>query len=200
MFRIRFFVWVLTVAGFTVSFYPSFSFGQSLSDVAAKERARRDKNKKKGVTAREFSDETFEEDDNEEEAEGDATEVSEADLAAPERTDIQRVDVELDTPGPDPLQDESRERKRREAEYRSRYRAANERVAAARERLQVLDGLHYVQGLKYLDENGNVVIESLDHLRRLVDEAKAEVEAAEQAVENLKEEARHGGYPPGWLR
>ena len=202
-FRVRLLLAVLAAIA-----VPALVSGQSLSEVARKERARREKNRKNGVAAREFTDEVLDEGAKEadsgkeaEEREADAAAGEGEDAEAPQvRSDVQRVNIELEPPEADDLEDEDRERKRREAEFRSRYRTAKERVEAARERKKVLDGIHWVEGMKFVDENGSVAIESLAHLRRLVEEANAELRNAEAGVKRLEEEARRGGYPPGWLR
>ena len=77
---------------------------------------------------------------------------------------------------------------------------ATARVDEARARKQQLEGLFLGEGQYYTDAHGRVVIRSLAHLQQLVAEATEELEAAEAALEALKEEARRSGVPPGWLR
>lgn len=185
---------------------PGWGFGQSLGDVARKERERRDKNRTEGVPSREFSEgEIFDDEDEEAREPADAeTDVAvdgapEADGPVPERIDVDVRPIESDESEAS-TEDEARERRRKEAEFRSRYRAAKERLLAARERKAALDSIRYVDGVEYVDENGDVALESLDHLRRLVSEAAVELADAEQAVKALEEQARRRGYPPGWLR
>ena len=62
------------------------------------------------------------------------------------------------------------------------------------------DGVHYVEGVQLVDENGNVVVRSLDDLRRFVGQANQELADAERALKTVEEEARREGVPPGWLR
>ena len=188
---------------------PASPAEQSLGELARKERERRDENKTQGVAAREFAEaEIFGEEEDTDAAEGeDAAAAVTADDddndGVPEGAksfssaglDSALDDTESVTP-----EDESRDRKRREADFRRRYQAAKRRVAVAQERKQILDGIHVVEGLQYVDENGNTVIESLDHLRRLIQEADQERQAAVEAVKALEEEAHRQSYPKGWLR
>jgi hypothetical protein len=95
---------------------------------------------------------------------------------------------------------ESRERKRSEAEWRSRVSTARTRIDEARERVQFFENLFLPPNGRYVDAHGNTVIESLDHLQRLTREAKEELAAAELEWKQIQDEARRAGIPPGWLR
>ena len=186
---------------------PLVCAGQSLGNVAKKERERRDKNKKEGVAAREFSEEeVFGEKEEEKASEGEAgeetepsdgpsIEANEADEAAV----IPGVDKNLQDDG-DRFEQESRERKRGEAEWRSRASSARARIADARKAVQFFEELFLPPNGRYVDVNGNTVIESVDHLQRLTREAKEELAAAELDWKQIQDEARRTGVPPGWLR
>jgi len=186
---------------------PLVSSGQSLGSVAKKERERRDKNKKEGVASREFSEEeVFGPEEPEEEAheapEGDAVETEESDAPsddADEAAVIPGVDPNLEDEK-DRYETESRERKRSEAEWRSRASTARARIADAREAVQFFEGLALPPNGRYVDVNGNTVIESVDHLQRLMREAKDELAAAELDWKRIQDEARRTNTPPGWLR
>lgn len=192
------------------SFAPALPAGQSLGELARKERERRDENKAQGVATHEFAEgEIFEEEEETDAEEGeDVAGENDSDSAGDPGGDESRSSVGLAAALDDPesttasasREEESRDRKRREADFRGRYQAAKQRVAAAQERKQTLDGLHVVEGVRYVDENGNTVIESLDHLRRLIQETEQERQAAVEAVKALEEEARRQSYPKGWLR
>jgi F0F1-type ATP synthase membrane subunit b/b' len=54
--------------------------------------------------------------------------------------------------------------------------------------------------MKLVDDNGNVIVETLDQLRALVAEASRELIDAEKAAADLEEQARRAGVPPGWRR
>lgn len=180
---------------------PLASEGQSLGSVAKKERDRRDKNKKEGVAAREFSEEeVFGEKEEEKAPEDDAGEETESsEESSSEEAVIPGVDPKLEADG-DQFEKESRERRRSEAEWRSRASNARSRIAEARKRVQFFEELYLPPNGRYVDVNGNTVIESLDHLQRLTREAKEELAAAEQAWKQIQDEARRTGIPPGWLR
>jgi len=179
---------------------------QSLGDLARKERERRDKNKDTGVSARQFSeDEIFEDEDEQgesagEEGEGDS-ELDESEEAEVSGSPLpNRIDIAVEADGSEELENESRDRERYEAEWRNRISEARSRLALAREQKTIWDGVHYVEGITLVDENGNVVVDNLDDLRRYVAQANQELTDAEQALKRLEEEARRAGVPPGWLR
>lgn len=189
-------LWVTRVL-FVVLFVPLCGEAQSLGSIAKKERERREKNRAEGVTVREITEEEVSSDNSESEAaetteaEGESTDADEAAAAFP------------DAAGPSSnktLEDEQRERRRSEAEWRGRVQKARARIDAAREQVQILEGLHLVEGERYVDDQGRTVIQSLDHLRRLVAEAREELRASEQALQDLQDQARRAGVPPGWLR
>jgi hypothetical protein len=60
--------------------------------------------------------------------------------------------------------------------------------------------LNLVPGYVYQDDRGRTVIGSVEELQKLTAAAKAELDAAEKAKEDLFEEARRANVPPGWLR
>lgn len=82
-----------------------------------------------------------------------------------------------------------------------RLQQAQRRIQAAWERVQALEDV--VAGITVAlndDPDGRGwVKESILQYRRL-QMAKAALLSAEQALENLREEARRAGVPPGWLR
>ena len=182
------------------------SHSQSLGELAKKERERREKNKLDGVTAREFSETEIFDDEDEEQDGDDGTGIegeTESDVPGDPATTSPlptRIDIAVEPDDSESMEDESRDRRQREAEWRNRFHDARERVVLAREQKSVWDGVHHVEGVKLVDENGNVVVESLDDLRRLVAQAHQELTDAERALKKIEEEARRAGVPPGWLR
>ncbi|MGH9388454.1 MAG: hypothetical protein ACRD1Z_02495 [Vicinamibacteria bacterium] len=183
---------------------PLVSAGQSLGNVAKKERERRDKNKKEGVAAREFSEEeVFGEQEEEKAREGAAGEETESSDEPSNEDDkaavIPGVSQKLDDDSAR-YEKESQERRRGEAEWRSKASNARARIADARKAVQFFEGLALPPNGRYVDVNGNTVIESVDHLQRLTREAKEELAAAELDWKQIEDEARRAGIPPGWLR
>ena len=179
---------------------PLVSAGQSLGNVAKKERERRDRNKKEGVAAREFSEEeVFGEKEEEKAPEGEAGEETESSDGPSDEAVIPGVDQKLDEDG-DKFERESRERKRSEADWRSKASNARARIADARKAVQFFEELYLPPNGRYVDVNGNTVIESVDHLQRLMREAKEELAAAELDWKEIQDEARRTGIPPGWIR
>ncbi|MGH9389239.1 MAG: hypothetical protein ACRD1Z_06445, partial [Vicinamibacteria bacterium] len=109
------------------------------------------------------------------------------------------VDQKLEEDG-DKFDKESRERKRSEADWRSKASNARARIADARKAVQFFEELFLPPNGRYVDAHGNTVIESLDHLQRLTREAKEELAAAELDWKEIQDDARRTGIPPGWLR
>jgi hypothetical protein len=168
--------------------FPTMVMGQSLGELAKKEKKRREKNQEEGVKVRVVD-------------EGEIT------TEKPEETSADETTLEGETPSSvaQPKNNSraspgATDRQREEAEWRRRIGEARARLKAAEEHYNFLNGLHLVQGEYYVDENGKPVITSLAQLRRMVDEAKVELDSARAAMEKLREEARRAGVPPGWFR
>jgi len=101
---------------------------------------------------------------------------------------------------PVPPDDEEKTRARDEGVWRSRVARAQARVEKARSAHATLAGMNLVPGYEYVDERGRTVIGSIGELQQLTAKAKAELDAAEKALQDLLEEARRANVPPGWLR
>ena len=184
--------------------FPLVCAGQSLGNVAKKERDRRDKNKKEGVAAREFSEEeVFGEKEEEKAPEGEAGEETEPSDGPSSKADetavIPGVDPTLEDDG-DRFEKEGRERQRGEAEWRSKVSNARARIVEARKAVQFFEELSLPPNSRYVDAHGNTVIDSVEHLQRLTREAKEELAAAELDLKQIQDDARRAGIPPGWLR
>ncbi|HSF19105.1 MAG TPA: hypothetical protein VLK65_26500 [Vicinamibacteria bacterium] len=180
---------------------PLLSEAQSLGSVAKKERERREKNKQEGVAAREFSEkEIFGETKEEETSEGETVADAESSDEAPSGEVVIPGASSKPTQEVDRLDEESRERQRNEAEWRSRASDARSRIADARERVRALEELFLGPEEYYVDENGRTVIGSTEQLQQMTREAKEDLAAAEASWKQLQEEARRSGIPPGWLR
>jgi hypothetical protein len=176
---------------------------QSLGAAARRERERREKNKKQGVAVREYSETDIfgEEEDEGEETEAEVFGEASADDVSESSSPLgSRIDIDLASEEANSHDAESRDRKVQEAEWRTRFQEARQRVALAREQKRILDGVHHVEGMKLVDDNGNVIVETLDQLRALVAEASRELIDAEKAAADLEEQARRAGVPPGWRR
>ena len=192
--------WVLLAAIFIFAI-SAWASGQSLGELARKERERRDVNKARGVTAREFSEtEVFGDDEKDGDEQGIETETDAPGDPTSTSPLPGRIDIAVEPDDSESLEEDNRDRTQQEAEWRNRFREARERVALAREQKSVWDGVHYVEGVQLVDENGNVVVRSLDDLRRFVGQANQELADAERALKTVEEEARREGVPPGWLR
>jgi hypothetical protein len=96
--------------------------------------------------------------------------------------------------------DEAATRARDEERWRSRVAGARASVEKARKRYQTFAGLTLVPGYEYVDDRGRTLIQSVEELQHLTAAAKAELDAAQKALDDLLEEARRANVPPGWLR
>jgi hypothetical protein len=174
---------------------PAVALGQSLGELAKKEKKRRQKNQEKGAQVRVVSEEEVSTSTAREAPE---PETTPGELGSPSPLKEEGSKEEKSTKSDDntSISDHQSE----EAEWRRRASEARARLNSARERYEYLNNLHITPGEVLVDENGAPVVTSLAQLRRIVSEAKAEFDAASQAIEDLKEEARRAGVPPGWLR
>lgn len=183
-----------------VLLFPFLVEAQSLGSVAKKERERREKNKAEGVSARQITEDEVGVSEEGEEGE-DSTKTDEG--TVPEATESQgpfSTTIDVNEEKRQSLDEEQADRKRQEVQWKARVQQARDRLDAAKKQVQQLEGLHLVEGERYVDGEGRTVIASPDHLKRLVAQASAELQSAEQSLEQLREEARRKGVPPGWLR
>ena len=173
---------------------------QSLGTIAKKERERREENKTKGSEVREFSDtEIFGEPD-EANDDGDPTGDDDAQVGTSDESEDSGVSAESDDDPMAELDRQAQERRRDEARWRARFGDARQEVQAAKEYRKALDELYLSQGERYVDENGDTVIQDLGHLRQLISEADQRVADAERSLAQLEDQARREGIPPGWRR
>jgi len=98
------------------------------------------------------------------------------------------------------LDRERAQRERDEKTWRERFTSANARVEKARERYDSVKDMALAPGQAIGDRNGRVLVRSPEHLRRLVADAKVELDAAQKALDDLQESARRAGVPAGWVR
>ena len=87
-----------------------------------------------------------------------------------------------------------------EVVWRGRANSARARVEKARATHEKAAKMFLVPGYEYVDKNGRSVIRSVEELQGLAARARANLDAAEKALDDLLEEARRAGVPPGWLR
>jgi hypothetical protein len=92
------------------------------------------------------------------------------------------------------------DRRALEEDWRRRMAAARERVARAQERYELWSAQHLAPNEYFVDENGEKIVASAESLRRLIAQAKAELDAATQELGRLEEQARRENVPHGWLR
>ena len=112
--------------------------------------------------------------------------------AASEVPDAAEVARELDR--------ERQQRADAEVRWRKRLNEANQRLDEARKRYDAIKDVTLHRGEKLVDEKDQVIASSPGEVQHLVDAARGEIEAAQQALDDLLESARRAGVPPGWLR
>jgi hypothetical protein len=158
-------------------------WAQSLGDVARQEKERQKKNEQSGVKAR-----TFTEDDLA------ANKGRLANDPAAPSADGAKASSTSGDPG------SGAARLEEESAWRQRVAQATARVEKAQQRYDELAGMTMVPDMHYVDPQGRVVIGSVQQLQAMTAQAKAALDAAKKAKDDLLESARRQGVPPGWLR
>jgi hypothetical protein len=175
---------------------PAPGSAQSLGAAARKEEERRQKNKEKGVKAPLFDDSKIAKKDAASPTPA-ASPGTAAAGAAPAAPVPATPETSYESGGSDA---EAEQRKRQEEMWRSRMIQARARRDTAKRKYDYVSELSLSAGESYVDDDGRVVIRDLDHLREMIAKARAEYEAAEQAIVDLEDSARRAGALPGWLR
>jgi hypothetical protein len=171
---------------------PALAAGQSLADLARKEKERREK-RPRSETARTLTEEDLEA------ADGSlANDPGEAfgPKAEPGRAGSDR---------PPALTLRPAERARPAAEdsetyWRGRAAATRARIEKARQVYDRYDYMIRIGQPMQQGEDGRWRGSSPQTLKRRADAAQQELRNAEQALADLQTEARRAGAPPGWLR
>ena len=173
--------------GLVLLLFPALVLGQSLGDVAREEKERREGNRERGEKAQLVIGDIGAGENGDAPrpalvgSTSTATPTSPRDVASPP------VSVEGD-------------RAQQEMEWRRRNSEARERLKQARKSHALLSKLHLTTGTYYVDLNNEPAITSVEQLQGMVARAQAELDAATQALSQLREDARRAGVPPGWIR
>ena len=183
--------WLLSI----VVVVPALAAAQSLGEVAKKEQERRDRLRQKGVHSRPLTEEDL--------ATTKGTVANEPTTGTTASTDGDKangddagaasggglLEVVNDAPA-----------RSGEAYWRGRAARGRARVLAAQRRLDALQLMIRFGQPAAFDENGKRVMYSVHQLKGKADQAAADLAAARQAVEDVLEEGRRSGAPPGWFR
>jgi hypothetical protein len=156
---------------------------QSLGDAALKERERREKLKQKGDRAAVVTNDELQAN------KGSVANDPNATPAAPREAQLAAT-----KPGLEP------DRKAGEEEWRRKMALAHERITKAQEQYDYWKGQYLAPNDYFVDQDGKKVVGSVESLRKVIAEAKAELEKANAALAALEEQARRENVPPGWLR
>lgn len=180
---------------------PALVCGQSLGDAAAKERERRRKLKESGKSATVID--------------GDALRTSKGSLAnepraaaspAPAPAKAGAKPVPAPTPRPAsvvpelPKEDAPPQPDNGEAAWRQRAADARAQIELWQKRYEYWSELHLAPGDYFVDDDGQKLVGSAESLQQIIGRAKAQLDAAKQALVDLEEQARRQNVPPGWLR
>jgi len=170
--------------------FPTLVLGQSLADVARKEKERRQKNEETGVKPRVVTDEELKAGKGELANDPDAPGMYEPASTSP-----------LARSRPSRGDDEETRRQNDAASWRGRKALALAKVESARQKHETYKRMWLAPvGEIYVNRKTKQVIGSVGELQKLTADAKAELDAAQKALEDLEEEARRANVPPGWLR
>jgi hypothetical protein len=177
----------LSLAAATLALLPAAGLAQGLGDTAAREKQKREQ-QKKDATKRVFTNDDLPVGG----VSAPARETAGAPDAAakPEGASGAKPDAAAkpDVEPVDPIEEERRERRRLEAEWRVRFANARERLAVAEERSwQEVVRTEFYQGIPVQMK-----------VREKVE--TPELVAARKAMADLEEEFRRTGLPPGWVR
>ena len=168
---------------------PALAVGQSLGDVARKEKVRRDDNRKRGDKP------TLVIGDIGQTEEGEEPRPVLGTAASREAQQQQEEGVE-----PEHRATTEADRAQQEMEWRRQSSEARERIKEARRRYELLSKLHLSTGAYYVDENNKPIVTSVEQLQGMVAQSKAELDSATEARRKLREDARRANIPPGWVR
>jgi hypothetical protein len=159
---------------------------QGLGDAAKKEQVRRKDTQQKGTKAKTYTEDQLKEL---------PPIANEKDSGAAAKGSTGSVAPAVGSGG-----GEEARRAQDEAYWRSRVANAQARLEGVREEHQRLSALVLVPGYVYVDQNGRTVIHSVEQLQGMTARAKADLDGAQKALDDLLEEARRANVPPGWLR
>lgn len=158
---------------------------QSMGDAVQKERERREKLKEKGGQAAVVT--------------GDELKANKGSLANDPKstpavtTPLGAAPPRTTRPTPEP------DRQASEEEWRRRITLAREEVAKWERYHDYWNAQYLAPNEYFIDENGRKIVGSAENLRKLIAEAKANLDKARAALEALEEQARRENVPPGWL-
>lgn len=178
------------------------AWGQSLGEMARKEKERRQKNRVQGVETRVIDEREVSTSSDAGLARNEMQEGEDSEESEESKGDAGEETLAPRSPGGPPAgrTPELGDRQQAESDWRGHAIQARQRIERAQKRYETLSGLVLVEGQYYVDDEGRPLITSLAQLRRLTTEAEEELQAATRAWDELREEARRAGVPPGWLR
>ena len=159
---------------------------QSMGDAAQKERERREKLKQKGDGAAVVT--------------SDDLKSNKGNLANDPKAVPGAPSARGEAPRSSARPDLENSRKTSEEEWRRTSALAREGVARAQQQYDYWRNQYLGPSEYFVDEDGKKVVGGADSLRKLIAQAKADLEKANADLAALEDQARRENVPPGWLR
>ena len=164
---------------------PAVVSAQSLGQVAEKEKKRREQNEKTGTKAPVITEEELK--NNKGQLANDPNDAS--------------ATANLAASTPYASRGSSAPTGRDEQAWRARAAAARARLAQATRTYEALNSQYLAPGESFVNrKTGQMVVRDREQLQQLVAQAKAQMVAAQKALDDLEDSARRQNIPPGWLR
>jgi hypothetical protein len=168
---------------------PAMVFAQSLGEVAEKEKKRREQNAKSGTKAPVITEEELK--NNKGQLANDPNDPS---AIANQASSGRPASGGSSAPATAPTG-------RDEQAWRSRAAQARARLAQATKTYETLNSQYLAPGESFVSrKTGQTIVRDKEQLQQMVAQAKAQMVAAQKALDDLEESARRQNIPPGWLR
>ncbi len=175
---------------------PVLVSGQSLSDVAQKERERRQKLKVSGASAQVITEEALKTNKG-----SLANDPGAAQPSPPPTTEPGAASSAVRAASPTPRPPAAAgPTVVSEQEWRGRAAETRRRIAERQRRYDYVSSLRSGPGESFLDETGKRVVASPENLAQAFAAAQLQLDAARKDMEDLQEAARRANVPPGVLR
>ncbi len=185
------------LAGIVIVLVPALASGQSLGEVAQKERERRQKLKASGASAEVVTDESLKANKGSLANDPGAAQPSSpptAERAAPAAGNAAKPTPRPPAPVPPGAPVVS------EQEWRGRALETRRRIADRQRRYDYVSTLRLPPDELFIGAGGQRVAASPENIQKAITEAQLQLDTAKRDLEDLQDEARRQNVPPGVLR
>jgi len=186
------------LASIVIVLVPALASGQSLGEVAQKERERRQKLKASGASAQVVTDESLKTNKGSLANDPGAAQASPPPTTEPGAPPA-AVNAAKPTPRP-PAPVPPGAPVVSEQEWRGRALETRRRIADRQRRYDYVSTLRLRPDEFFVDEGGQKVAASPENLQKATTAAQLQLDAAKRDLEDLQEEARRQNVPPSVLR